>query len=317
MTTREQFIKLSQSQVGVKEEGNTNRVKYSKYFDTPTQEGGAWQWLNGKKNGIAAWCSIYLCWLVCQILGNKEALSFLGCPAPKNNCAAGVPYLWKYLKAKGYVVDKSKGVAGDIIFFNSNKHVGMIEKVENGKYHTIEGNKGNAVKRSSYSISSKSVCGIAHLPFEKYDTVEPTPSPEPTPTPAPTPEVKKYVVNVKTALNIRKGPSMKYAVVGTLNRGAVVTVIATENGWGKIGNSKWVFMKYLVAFKEDTSTNKDSTPNSYKVTAKSGLNVRQGPGTNYKIVAVLKYNTSVKVYETRNEWSRIGNNRWCSNKYLK
>ena len=46
------------------------------------------------------------------------------------------------------------------------------------------------------------------------------------------------------------------------------------------------------------------------------LNVRKGPGTNYKIVDTLNHGTMVKVYEINDSWARIGENKWCSNKYL-
>ena len=46
------------------------------------------------------------------------------------------------------------------------------------------------------------------------------------------------------------------------------------------------------------------------------LNVRKGPGTKYKIADTLNYGTMVKVYEINGSWARIGENKWCSNKYL-
>lgn len=55
----------------------------------------------------------------------------------------------------------------------------------------------------------------------------------------------------------------------------------------------------------------------YKVTAKSGLRVRKGPGLSYGVVKVLKYGTVVTVYEKKNGWGRIGTNQWCSMAYLK
>lgn len=242
MSTRDKFIALSQSQVGYKETGSNN-TKYAKYFDTE-----AWQWFNTKKQG-AAWCAIYICYLVCQIIGNTEALSFLGCPAPKNNCAAGVPYLWKYFKAKGYTVDKSKGVAGDIIFLNSNKHVGMIEKVSDGKYHTIEGNKSNAVKRGSYKIGSSSIYGIAHLPFEKYDTVDPEPTPEPTPTPTPAPTTQDYKVKTNgSCLALRVAPNTKATLILWMPNGSKVTVSGQQDGWMRTtykGRTGWSYGKWL------------------------------------------------------------------------
>lgn len=53
------------------------------------------------------------------------------------------------------------------------------------------------------------------------------------------------------------------------------------------------------------------------VNAKSGLNVRAGAGTNYKILKALPNGTKVTVYETSNGWSRIGNGQWVSSQYLR
>ena len=95
------------------------------------------------------------------------------------------------------------------------------------------------------------------------------------------------------------------------------------------GNTVYVsvsnFKKYANAtnyfgFKHDgtavTPKPEPSTGTTKYVNAKSGLNVRSGPGTSYKIVDALVYNTKVKVYETSNGWSRIGTNRWVSSEYL-
>lgn len=158
----ERVIDLAKRQLGYKETGNNN-TKYSRFFDVE-----AWQWFNTKKQG-EKWCAIFICWLFAQneTLGQKQALSFLGCPQPKDNCAAGVLYLFDYLKNKGYKVDKSKGQPGDIIVLNNKMHVGIIEKIEDGYYITIEGNKGNYVAHGSYKISSSYITGIFHPAWEK------------------------------------------------------------------------------------------------------------------------------------------------------
>ena len=166
---KDKILELAASQVGYTEDSG-NKTKYAKYFDTD-----AWQWFNTKKQG-AEWCAIFICWLFCQVMGNEPARVFLGCPAPKNNCAAGVKYLNQYMTAKGYKVDKKAGQPGDVIFLNSNKHVGIIEKVEDGKYKTIEGNKSNKVARGSYGISSSTVYAICR---PAYPAEVSTPAPAP------------------------------------------------------------------------------------------------------------------------------------------
>lgn len=55
---------------------------------------------------------------------------------------------------------------GDIIFFdwedsNDGKadHVGIVEKVEEGKVYTIEGNSGDTCCRKNYDINSSVILG--------------------------------------------------------------------------------------------------------------------------------------------------------------
>ena len=53
-----------------------------------------------------------------------------------------------------------------------------------------------------------------------------------------------------------------------------------------------------------------------KVTA-SVLNVRSGPGSSYKVVSTLKKGKTVTIYEEKNGFYRIGDNKWCSADYIK
>lgn len=55
---------------------------------------------------------------------------------------------------------------GDIIFFDwadSNDgqadHVGIVEKTENGKVYTIEGNSNDSCKQNEYDINSSVILG--------------------------------------------------------------------------------------------------------------------------------------------------------------
>ena len=163
----DKIIKLAQGEVGYKETG-TNQTKYSYDFDHKY-----WQWFNYKKQGTA-WCAIFICWLFVVILGPEKALKFLGCPSPKNNCAAGVNYLHDYLKKTGTTVKKSDTKAGDIIFFRNDAHVGICEYVKDGYIHTIEGNKGDSVARGSYKINSTSITGVVRPAYN--EAIEPAPS---------------------------------------------------------------------------------------------------------------------------------------------
>lgn len=252
---RDKVINLAQRQVGYKEE-YINCTKYSRYFDVE-----AWQWFNYKKNGNPAkkvagteWCAIFVCWLFCQneIIGPKKARVFLGCPAPKNNCAAGVPYLWQYLKARKWQVDKKSGLPGDIIFFNSKcSHVGIIEKVDDKKYYTIEGNKSNQVKRCSYSRGSSTIYGLMRPNWSEIEPKE-EPKPEiPAPVvvepvkPAPAPTTAKYKVKTNGgSLALRCAPHVKSANIVWIPNKKEITVSSFVKGDKVYGNDQWARATY-------------------------------------------------------------------------
>jgi len=54
---------------------------------------------------------------------------------------------------------------GDIIFFDwendgNSDHVGIVEKTENGKVYTVEGNSNeDTCRKKEYDINSEVICG--------------------------------------------------------------------------------------------------------------------------------------------------------------
>ncbi|WGX77069.1 SH3 domain-containing protein [Paraclostridium bifermentans] len=96
-------------------------------------------------------------------------------------------------------------------------------------------------------------------------------------------------------LNVRKGPSIEDQRVGSLDRGMVVEILETNNGWNKIkltdGNEGWVSGDY---------TDKENGT----VTA-SKLNVRKGPATEHEKLDTLDKNTEIKLLEEQDNWYRI------------
>ena len=98
-------------------------------------------------------------------------------------------------------------------------------------------------------------------------------------------------VRANGGLNVRSSPNGKK--VGALSNGSQVIVYETQGNWSRIGTNRWVCSDYLTNSKSTVSSNSNTKVNtkkysngSYKVNA-SLLNVRTGPGTNYK---AKKYN---------------------------
>ena len=236
----EKVLDLAKRQIGYKESGK-NDTKYARYFDVE-----AWQWFNTKKQG-SEWCAIFICWLFCQneILGPKKARVFLGCPEPKNNCAAGCGYLYDYLKKKGYQSSLDKAKPGDIIFFKSGSkcsHVGIVEKVDKLNIYTIEGNAGNMVKRVTHKRSSKTIYfGIMSPDYASLDKADEKPIEQLPDTPAPVmapAAPKTYQMKVTTnvdPLRLRSYASGSAPTICLMKKGSIVIYLGSSSGdWLKV-----------------------------------------------------------------------------------
>jgi len=113
-----------------------------------------WRWYGFSSR--VAWCATFVSWVADQA-GYIEAGSF-----PRfASCAVGVQWfrsrgLWQ---GRGYTP-----APGDIIFFDWQPdgvvdHVGIVERVEGGYVHTIEGNSSDSVRRRSYRLDSNRIVG--------------------------------------------------------------------------------------------------------------------------------------------------------------
>ncbi|MDY5800758.1 MAG: SH3 domain-containing protein [Eubacteriales bacterium] len=135
-----------------------------------------------------------------------------------------------------------------------------------------------------------------------------------------------------TALNVRQGPSTKYSIVGSLNRGQQCTAIGKSGNWYKLltadGSTAYASAKYLKLYaRQNGSTPSTPSTPSYPsgnygtYYATTGLNVRQGPGTNYRVVYTLDRGESVTFTgQTYGKWisvkTRTGVQGYCSSLYL-
>lgn len=138
-------LEAARSQVGVREAtGNNDGI--------PSQ-----RFMNGRQE---PWCANFVAWSFRQT----------GHPLPGNQRSlASVQYMEDQMKGAGKWSPRqaAQPKPGDIIFFanrgasdrGGGRHVGMVEKVENGRVYTIEGNSGNQVARRSYALGNARISG--------------------------------------------------------------------------------------------------------------------------------------------------------------
>ena len=117
-----------------------------------------WSWYGF--NSRVEWCACFVSWCAneCGYISDGTMIKFSYCQTGAN---------W-FKKNKRWQSRYYEPVAGDIIFFDwegdgHTDHVGIVEKCENGKVYTIEGNSGNAVNKKQYMIKGCMVYGYGIL----------------------------------------------------------------------------------------------------------------------------------------------------------
>lgn len=95
-------------------------------------------------------------------------------------------------------------------------------------------------------------------------------------------------------VNVRNGSSTQYKSIDKLEKGEVVKVLSSSNGWYKIQLSStktgWSSKKYL------TTTN---------ATVKSSVNVRSGASKSYRAMDKLQKGEKVKVLSSSGDWYKV------------
>lgn len=131
-------------EIARKEIGNKGGEKY-------------WRWYGF--NQRVNWCAIFVSWCANEsgIMNNSIPIFSL--------CTDGEKWYKEHSKwkNKSYIPQ-----TGDIIFFDWNgdghvQHVGIVEKVENDKVYTIEGNSKDEVRNKNYSLTNKSIYGYGSV----------------------------------------------------------------------------------------------------------------------------------------------------------
>lgn len=173
---------------------NAGHNNYDKY----AQDLADVKWFNGNKNGYD-WCTCFASWCYFKLAnGNvKDGKNLCYQPQDSNmNYAAGCGYAVKYYKNNNAWTSNSPQPGYQIFFDWSYRkgeygvdHTGIVQKVENGRVYTVEGNTYSGGKEGvfehSYALGDGCIVGYGIPKFDKE-----TKTPEPAKKPEPAPEVK-------------------------------------------------------------------------------------------------------------------------------
>ena len=146
-------------------------------------------------------------------------------------------------------------------------------------------------------------------------------------------------VNIKgviiTGLNIRKEPSTTADRVGNYNKGDVITILETKDGWGRT-NKGWIKMDYVSTNAANNNTGTTDTPAATEpkdepatnitsngsttvqfrgIVTASELNVRASASQSAEKVGEYEYGDRVEILEQDGNWGRTSKG-WISLSYI-
>ena len=216
-----------------KNAGDDNYTKYSQEVDAlgvfSTQVQGQ------------PWCATWVTDGFINTYGVDKGLDMLCQPSKNSNAACCGDAAEYYQKAGRWYTSPQ---VGDQVFFKTTKyqyaHTGIVTEVTDTEVTTIEGNtssekgvvsNGGAVTKKHYPVGYSGFKGFGRPKYEAKQEE---------------PDFKPYVVRLTAiALNVRTGPGTQYPVAMVIRGGGAFTIVAEENGFGKLkSGAGWIMLQH-------------------------------------------------------------------------
>lgn len=121
----------------------------------------------------------------------------------------------------------------------------------------------------------------------------------------------EYVSVQREKVNIRSGPSTEHEILWEIFRGFPLQVTERRGEWLRVvdfeGDKGWIYTPLV---------NKDKR----MIVRVNNGNMRVGPGTNYEVMATVRYGVIFEPVERRREWIKVqhadGTTGWISEQLL-
>lgn len=216
-----------------KNAGDDNYTKYS-------QEVDALGVFSAQVQG-QPWCATWVTDGFINTYGVDKGLDMLCQPSKNSNAACCGDAAEYYQKAGRWYTSPQ---VGDQVFFKTAKyqyaHTGIVTEITDTEVTTIEGNtssekgvvsNGGAVTKKHYPVGYSGFKGFGRPKYEAKQEE---------------PEFEPYVVRLTAiALNMRTGPGTQYPVAMVIRGGGAFTIIAEENGFGKLkSGAGWIMLQH-------------------------------------------------------------------------
>ena len=110
-------------------------------------------------------------------------------------------------------------------------------------------------------------------------------------------------------LNVRKGPGSEYDIIIKVYPGESYPLLQEQGEWYKIRVDEetegWLFATYTTLQKKTTLLEEEIGQITIKESVLNGLNLRNGPGTNYTIITKVYPGMNYQLLQEQGEWYKI------------
>jgi len=134
-------------------------------------------------------------------------------------------------------------------------------------------------------------------------------------------ETTKETPYVTTAdVELRKGPGAKYDIIRTIPRDTKIDVVGKKESWLKVQSkygreTGYVDGQYARPVAGATTKSKTSLgPGAYVTTGE--VNLREGPGTKYKVLRRIPKDTRINVVRIDGNWLRVESKKGNPSGYI-
>ncbi len=122
---------------------------------------------------------------------------------------------------------------------------------------------------------------------------------------------------------MRRGPSTDSDIIGTVNKGVVLTKLGTEGDWTKVkfqGETGYIKSEFLKTVKSSAKSDTKEKEDSAKVKTLDICRVRKGPGTDAEILGTVDVGVELKKLGTEGDWTKVefqGGTGYIKTEFLK
>ena len=117
-------------------------------------------------------------------------------------------------------------------------------------------------------------------------------------------------------VKVHEKNSSSSAVIGTMSKGAKITVVAETDNWVQRKHGGWVAKKYVTTASSSSSTSSSSTTTLWKGVTTQSVKVRKENSSSSEIIGTMREGANISVVAETTNWVQRKHGGWIAKKYV-